>query len=145
MAKLYWENVQEGQEIPAHKKYLTVMEFNRFAGANDEFFMYHMDPEYAKSLGWPEVIIMGHLRMAYLSKLVEDWVGVDGNVKKLRCQHRGVDVRNSTITIGGKVTRRHEKNGEHLLDLELWVVNEKGECTSPGWATVSLPSLSDRV
>ncbi len=143
MATLYWEDVQEGQTLPTKEKYLTLMEFNRFAGANDEFYMYHMEPEYAKSLGWPEVIIMGHLRMAYISKLVEDWIGVDGTVRKIGCQHRGVDVRNSTITIGGKVTKKYEGNGEHLVDCELWVDNEKGERTCPGWATVALPSKND--
>ena len=140
MATLYWDDVQEGQELPKKEKYLTLMEFNRFAAANDEFFMYHMDPEYAQSLGWPEVIIMGHLRMAYMSKLVEDWIGEEGTVKKIGCQHRGVDVRNSTIRISGRVVKKYREADQHLLDCELWVDNDKGERTCPGWATVALPS-----
>ena len=73
-----------------------------------------------------------------MSKLVEDWVGIDGQIKKIGCQHRGVDVRNSTIYVGGKVINKYEENGQLLLDCELWVDNEKGERTSPGWATVEL-------
>ena len=138
MKHLYWNDIKEGSIIPRKEKYLTLMEFNRFAAANDEFYMYHMDPEYDKKLGWPEVIIMGHLRMSYMSKLLEDWVGIDGQIKKIGCQHRGVDVRNSTIYVGGKVINKYEENGQLLLDCELWVDNEKGERTSPGWATVEL-------
>lgn len=144
MAKLYWEDVRDGTDLPSYQKEITVMEFNRFAAANDEFYMYHMDPEYAKGLGFPEVIIMGTLRLAYLSNLVSDWIGVDGDVKKIGCQHRGMDVRNSTITMGGRVTRKYQQGEEHLVDCELWVVNDKGERTCPGWATVALPSHQKR-
>ncbi len=142
MPKLYWEDIREGTEIPSKKKFISVMEFNRFASGNDEFYMYHMEPEYAKSLGFPDVIIMGTLRLAYMSSLVSDWIGVDGDLKKIACQHRGMDVRNSTITLGGKVTRKYQAQGEHLADCELWVTNEKGERTCPGTATVVLPSKS---
>lgn len=142
MSSLYWEDVREGMEIPSKKKYITVMEFNRFASGNDEFYMYHMEPEYAKSLGFPDVIIMGTLRLAYMSNLVSDWIGIDGDLKKIGCQHRGMDVRNSTITLGGKVTKKYQAEGENLADCELWVTNEQGQNTCPGWATVALPSRS---
>jgi len=40
----------------------------------------------------------------------------------------------------GKVTKKYVENGEHLVDCDIRVENGKGEVTTPGTATVSLPS-----
>jgi hypothetical protein len=38
------------------------------------------------------------------------------------------------------VTKKYVQDGEHFVDCELWVENAKGEKTTPGAATVILPS-----
>jgi hypothetical protein len=40
----------------------------------------------------------------------------------------------------GVVTGKKEENGEYLVDCDIWVENGKGEKTTPGKATVALPS-----
>ena len=40
----------------------------------------------------------------------------------------------------GKIKKKYTENDEHLVDLEIWVENGKGEPTTPGRATVMLPS-----
>ena len=40
----------------------------------------------------------------------------------------------------GKVTKKYIVNGEHLVDIECWGENQRGEITLPGSATVRLPS-----
>jgi hypothetical protein len=42
----------------------------------------------------------------------------------------------------GKVTKKYIVDGEHLVDIECWGENQRGEITLPGSATVRLPSKS---
>ena len=135
-----WEDAQVGQELPPFVNKTGLMELNRFAGANEELVPIHMDVEAAKKAGLPDVIVMGNLKVAYLSNVLTDWAGDKGMVKKLSCQYRGMDVVNATLTAKAKVTNKYVKDGEHLIDLEVWVENDKGQKTTPGAATVRLPS-----
>jgi hypothetical protein len=42
MAQLFWDDVEVGTEVPPYQRVVTLMELNRFAGANDEFVLIHM-------------------------------------------------------------------------------------------------------
>lgn len=142
-AQLYWEDVEEGQEIPPFARKVGYMELNRFAGANNELVPIHMDPDYAKNVAkLPDVIIMGNLKLAYIANALTDWAGEAGWIEKLRVEYRKMDTVNTTITARGKVTRKYEQDGKRLVDLEVWVENEQGEVTTPGSAVVRLPARS---
>ena len=69
-----------------------------------------------------------------------NWVGTEGSVKKLKVQYRGMDVPGDKLTCKGTVVRKYSDQGEHLVDCEIWLENGKGERTTPGTSTVSLPS-----
>ena len=140
---LFWDDVTEGEEIPAYSVKVGYMELNRFAGANDEYVPIHMDAEYAKNVAkLPDVIVMGNLKLAYLANALSDWIGDDGWIEKLAVDYRKMDVVNKTLSAKGKVTKKYQENGKSLIDLDVWVENEDGEVTTPGRATVSLPSRS---
>ncbi|MGB2694326.1 MAG: hypothetical protein WBD55_03965, partial [Dehalococcoidia bacterium] len=68
MAELFWDDIEEGQEITPYSRKVGYMELNRFAGANDEYVPIHMDPDYAKDVAkLPDVIVMGNLKLAYIA------------------------------------------------------------------------------
>ena len=138
--QLYWEDAEEGQEIPSFSRKVTYMELNRFAAANDEYVLIHMDPDYAKNVAkLPDVIVMGNLKLAYIANALEDWAGDEGWIEKLAVEYRRMDTVHSTLTAKGKVTKKYQQDGKNLIDLEVWVENDKGEVTTPGSAVVSLP------
>jgi len=141
--QLYWEDVAEGQEIPPFARKVGYMELNRFAGANDELVPIHMDAEYAKNVAkLPDVIIMGNLKLAYIANAITGWAGDKGWLRKLSVEYRKMDTVNTQITAKGKVVRKYEQDGKHLLDLDMWVENEQGEVTTPAKAVLVLPSRS---
>lgn len=140
--KVYWEDVKVGQEIPPFVRRSDVMHWNRFAAVNDEFYYQHMDDEAGRALGQPGAIAMGRLRFIYVHNVVRDWIGPEGFIKKIGCQYRGVQLKNDTLTCNGVVMDKRVENGEHLVDLELSIVNQRGETITPGTATVVLPSRS---
>jgi acyl dehydratase len=137
----YWEDVDEGQEVPPFGQKVGYMELNRFAGANDELVPIHMDPDYAKNVAkLPDVIVMGNLKLAYIANALTDWAGDEGWIEKLRIEYRKMDTVNTTLTAKAKVTKKYEQDGRHLLYLDIWVENEQGEVTTPGSAVLRLPS-----
>jgi acyl dehydratase len=139
--QLYWDDVSEGQELPGFGQKVGLMELNRFAGANDEYVPIHMDPDYAKNVAkLPDVIIMGNLKLAYIANAIEDWAGDEGWLRKINIEYRRMDTVNTTITAKGKVARKYEDGGAHLVDLDVWIEGESGEVTTPGKAVVELPA-----
>ena len=40
----------------------------------------------------------------------------------------------------GRVTRKYVEDGRHLVDCDIWVEDAEGKTTTPGSATVELPS-----
>ena len=140
--QLYWEDVVEGQDIPSFSRKTGLMEWNRFAAANEEHVSFHMDHKAGEAMGAPGAFGMGNLRFAYLHNMLEDWIGADGAIKKVGVQYRDRNFEGETLTAWGKVVRKYVADGEHLVDLELGVRKETGRDTTPGHAIVSLPSRS---
>ena len=138
--QVFWEDVSEGSEIPALVKNPTTRQLVQYAGASGDFYEIHYDKDFAESTGLPGVIIHGALKNAFLGQLVTDWAGPLGVVKRLTCQYRGMDVPGEPITATGTVSRVYQENGENLVDCEIRLVNPRGENTTPGSATVTLPS-----
>lgn len=138
--QVFWEDVSEGSEIPALVKNPTTRQLVQYAGASGDFYEIHYDRDFAESTGLPGVIIHGALKNAFLGQLVTDWAGPSGMVKRLTCQYRGMDVPGEPITARGTVSRVYQENGENLVECQIWLENPRGENTTPGSATVALPS-----
>ena len=138
--QVFWEDVSEGSEITALVKNPTTRQLVQYAGASGDFYEIHYDKDFAESTGLPGVIIHGALKNAFLGQLVTDWAGPSGVVKQLTCQYRGMDVPGQPITARGTVSRVYQENGENLVECQIWLENSQGENTTPGSATVALPS-----
>ena len=139
---VFWDDVREGMEIPSLVKNPTTRQLVRYAGASGDFYEIHYDKDFAQGNGLSGVIIHGALKNAFLAQLITDWIGEDGTLKKLSCQYRGMDVPGDTLVCKGTVTRKYIQNGQHMVDCQIWLENSKGERTTPGSATVILPSRS---
>ncbi|MBI2867569.1 MAG: hypothetical protein HYX97_04465 [Chloroflexi bacterium] len=137
--RLLWDEVQEGAALPSYTVKCGYMEMNRFAGPNDEFVPIHMDPDYAKNEAeLPGVIIMGNLKIAYITDALEDWAGPDAWVRKVSVQFRGMDLVNQTLTASGQVKRKYTEHGKRLVECEVWVDNDQGQRGTVGTAIVEL-------
>jgi hypothetical protein len=149
--QLYWEDVKEGGEVPTLSKIATTQMLVKWAGASGDFNPLHYDIAFAKISRVDNVPVHGALKRQWLIQLMTDWIGEKGFLKKFYCQYRSWDFPRLMKTMGepqdgetwlckGKVTKKYTEDGEHLVDCEIWVENGKGEITTPGTATVSLPS-----
>jgi acyl dehydratase len=101
----------------------------------------HWDPEFARRSGNPTTFDYGRMRETWLIHLCTDWMGDDGWLWKLDCEFRRFNYVGDTQWLQGSVTRRYlADGGRPAVDLELTVTNQRGELTTPGLATILLPS-----
>lgn len=138
--QVYWEDVAEGMELPALVKEPTTRQLVQYAGASGDFYEIHYDKDFAIGNQLDGPILHGALKSAFLGQLVTDWMGPLGTLKRLQCQYRGMDAPGQTITVKGSVTRKYAAEGEYLVECELRLENAQGQNTTPGSATVALPS-----
>ncbi len=137
--QMVWDAVTEGLELGPVVRHPSTQQLVKYAGASGDYYQIHYDKEFAQGTGLEDVILHGALKNAFLGSLVTDWMGPHGNLRRLSCQYRGMDIPGRPITARGVVTSKHEDDGEYLVDCEIWLENEEGQRTTPGRATVSLP------
>ena len=69
-----------------------------------------------------------------------DYVGFDGTLKKLSCQYRAMDIPGTPVFAKGNVVKKYVEENENIVECEIWLENEEGQKTTPGYAIVSLPN-----
>ena len=152
MAKqLYWEDVNEGDEVTPLPKVATTQTLVKWAGASGDFVPLHYDDEFAKASGQAMSIVHGALKRQWLVQLMTDWIGEEGTLRKFSCQYRAVDYPRRMKTLvepqegetwqcKGIVTKKYVEGGQHFVGCDIWVENGQGQVTTPGKASVILPS-----
>jgi acyl dehydratase len=100
----------------------------------------HWDQEWARRAGNPATYDYGRMRETWLIHLCTDWMGDDAWLWKLDCEFRRFNYVGDTHWIRGRVTHKLEADGRPAIDVDLWGENQRGEVTTPGHATILLPS-----
>ena len=138
--QLTYEDVEIGMEVPPLVKETSTRMSAEWAGASGDYDPIHYDREYAKLRRFPSAIVNGRLRVAWLMQLMTNWIGAEGFLRKLECKQRGMDIIGAPVKCKGIVINKYIQGGEHLVECEIWTENPKGEKTTPGKATILLPS-----
>jgi len=138
LCNLRFEDVQVGQEIPSLSHTFDRMDAVIYAGASGDFNPIHTNPFFAREVaGLPDVIAHGLFNMALLGKMVLDWVGDPGYLRKLSCQFRGMVIPGDKVIFRGRIREKLEAN---LVVLDVWAEKEDGsEVLKGGEAVVFLP------
>jgi acyl dehydratase len=112
---------------------------NPETGVNETIDQVHEQEEAAKGIAIPAAYDVGAQRNSWVSQCVTNWMGDDGFLKSLYCEYRRFNVYGDIQFIKGKITKKYEQNGQHLVNMDIWAENQRGEVTAPGKATVVLP------
>jgi len=100
----------------------------------------HHRESIAKEVGVPGTYDYGPQRSAWMCSLVTNWMGDAGFIKRIRTEMRRFNIMGDTTFCKGKVVRKYVKNNIPLVDIEIAAENQRGEVTTPGLATLALPS-----
>ena len=138
-AQVYWEDVAMGDGLPEIALDITARRLFLQASGAQDWYPVHFDPAFARKAGHEDVFMNTGFVQAALVRLITDWMGDAGFLKRLafemRRQHRPGDA----VICRGKVTGREEADGIALVFLQVWAENEREGIATPGEATVVLP------
>lgn len=79
-AKIAYDEVEVGTELPARSFPVTRATLVRYAGASGDFNPIHWNEKFAVEVGLPDVIAHGMFTMAEAARVVTDWLGDPGAV-----------------------------------------------------------------
>jgi hypothetical protein len=100
----------------------------------------HHRESFAKEVGVPGMYDYLPQRACWFATAVINWMGDDAVLKRLRMEARLFNIQGDTTFIGGSIVKKYVKDRCALVDIEMKGVNQRGELSSPGFATVMLPS-----
>jgi acyl dehydratase len=118
---------------------VTIQDLVEWCGAEEDYLNIHYDEAAAKAAGLPGCIIQGTFKCGMLGRMVTDWFGESGTLRRISVSYRGMDFPGDTLTCRGKVTNNYIKDSESRIELELWTENQRGEKTTQGIAVVTVP------
>jgi len=127
-------DVRVGADLPPLVEVATLRTLVQYAGASGDFYEMHYDVPFAASLGHPDLSVHGLLKVAWLGRLVEDWLSGRGRLVSLEARYLGMDFRDRPVTCGGRLLRREGRRAH----LELWTADAAGRRTTIGSAEVEL-------
>lgn len=133
-----FDAVQVGDELPA----LQLPPVDRatlalFAGASGDHNPIHIDLDFARRAGMPDVFAQGMLGMAWLARLLTRWAP-QAQLRRFDARFQGITHLGNAITCRGRVVEKLEHQGERCVRIELRSVNQYGESKISGEALVAL-------
>lgn len=136
---LQFDSVTVGSEITPLEKRPTSLQLFRYSAVTWNAHLIHYDDAYAKSEGYPDILVQSHLHGCFLIQTVLDWAGPGARLRRFRWENRHLAVPGDVLTCTGKVTARRAENGFGVLECELQESNQDGRICAPGWAVVEVP------
>lgn len=132
------EQIKVGDCLPP----LTLSPINRttlalFAGASGDHNAIHIDTDYARKAGMPDVFAHGMLSMAYLGRLLTQWVD-QRQLREFGVRFLGITHLGHQVTCTGTVVERFETNGEQRIKVQISTCNQYGESKIVGDAVIAL-------
>jgi acyl dehydratase len=108
-----------------------------FAGASGDHVPLHIDQDFARKAGMPDVFAHGMLGMAWVGRLITNWAPQRAlrsfNVRFMAITHLG-----NAPVLSGKVVDLIDRDGERCAKLEVQMANQYGQVKILGEAIVAL-------
>jgi hypothetical protein len=87
---------------------------------------------------------VGIQRTCWQIHSLTDWMGDTGFLKSLHGQYRSHVYLSDVVRLGGRVTDTLiDGDGEHVVRVETWATNQRGQEVMPGSAVIRLPTRTD--
>jgi acyl dehydratase len=132
------QDITVGTELPALKiNPISRTTLALFAGASGDHNPMHIDIDVAKSAGLDDVFAHGMLSMAYLGRLLTDWVDPQA-IRSYRVRFAAITPLHAKPTATGAITAIDHVDGERRATLNLTVTLDDGTVTLTGDAVVAV-------
>ena len=133
-----YDKVKVGDQLPE----LALAPISRetlalFAGASGDHNPIHIDLDFARKAGMPDVFAHGMLGMAWLGRLLTNWAP-QSQLRKFEVRFMGITHLGNAIACSGEVVEKLEVKGERCARIEVRSKNQYGQVKIVGEALVAL-------
>ncbi|KQT25231.1 MULTISPECIES: MaoC family dehydratase [unclassified Bradyrhizobium] len=108
-----------------------------YCGASGDHNPIHVDLDFAKAAGFPDVFAHGMLAMAYLGQALTDAVP-PSRLRSFATRFVAITQLGAKLTCEGTVTELFAEDGERRARLALTAADDRGEVKLEGSAVVAL-------
>jgi acyl dehydratase len=83
---------------------------------------------------------VGIQRTSWGVQQLTDWMGDEGFLKKVHGQYRSHVYLSDVVRLGGSVVEKYiDDDGDHVIKVETWAMNQRNQNVMPGSAIIKLP------
>lgn len=108
-----------------------------YAHASGDCNPLHLDPDFARRVGMPDVIAHGMLSAAYLARLLTRWVRQEA-IRSLSVRFVAISQLGDEVHCHARISDRFVLHGESCASIELTAHNQRNEIRLLGTAVVAL-------
>lgn len=131
------DEIRVGEELPPLElPPITRTTLALFAGASGDHNPIHIDSDFARAAGMPDVFAHGMLPMAYLGRFLTQWVP-QTQLRHFSVRFAAITPVGARLTCTGKVVEIAQGGWEALARLKINVVDDQGEIKLAGEALVA--------
>ena len=134
---LVYDAVNVGDALPPLSlPPLTRTTLALYAGASGDHNPMHIDIDFARAAGMPDVFAHGMLSMAWLGRLLTVWAP-QRDLREWSVRFSAITHVGERIICTGRVTEKFERDGEPLIRVAVSTANEAGAIKLTGEALIA--------
>ena len=133
----HWHTLQVGDALPALKlPPLTRHTLALYCGASGDHNPIHVDIDFARTSGLPDVIAHGMLSAAWLTRVLTGWVPQSA-IRSLDLRFQAMTTVGESITCTGRVSEKLD--GQRAARVQLQTTNSDGQVKLTAEAVIAWP------
>ncbi|RCW67377.1 MaoC family dehydratase [Pseudorhodoferax soli] len=138
MTTITYDQINVGDALPAFEtEAISRLTLALYCGASGDHNPIHVDTDFAKAAGQSDVFAHGMLSMAYLGRLLTNWVPQTA-LREYGVRFVAITQVGAKVRCEGRVTEKFEQDGERRVRVELSTTDQNGQAKLAGDAVLAL-------
>jgi acyl dehydratase len=137
VTRISYDSISVGTDLPA----LQLLALDRtalalFAGASGDHNPIHIDTDFARRSGMPDVFAQGMLSMAWVGRMLTNWAP-QSQLRRFDARFQGITHLGNALRCSGRVVEKLEVDGEPCVRVEVQSHNQFGQSKVVGEALIA--------
>jgi acyl dehydratase len=145
--ELYFEDLNTGDPIPSREYApLTIVDTVRWAGLQENTQHLHYDRDHVRQHnGLPTFIASGAYRQALLIRMLTDWIGPRGWLRKISVRHTYSTFEGDTMRFGGRILNKSTESSDSWITCDIDGRNQTDKQILTGRCTLIIPRRAGKI